>query len=395
MEKYESSKSSYLEKKTYEYFARVFPKKHLHSNLYYRINRDRFETDLLVIFDNKILIVESKSNHLPIAARRGGMLSLERGLEKIVKEAYLQAERVKSYIQSSDIVTFENESGTSVLKLNNKNTKYQFFYVNSTLELLDSLAANPQDLDALNLFQNKNYPWSVNLYDLDIITDTIKSPVYLLHYIHQRLNNHKRGIVQSIDEGVFLGYYFKYGNFYEQAYDSEKKSINRIMLGPDFFDPFEKHYTFGEEKPEIPLSPISDLISNLEKYHQPGFSDIALLLLDFPLHHKSLIKKKIKGKMDKIQRDNYPDGFHIAIPALDIGFSYFTSTTTSSLYKRAKERCLQKHTQHVSRWAMIARNVTDKKNLATVFYYNDNSWKYDPIQESNRHLINVNYFQES
>ena len=392
--KYESSKSGYLEKKTYEYFARVFPK-NLYRNLYYKINRERFETDLLVIFDNKILIVESKSNHLPIAARRGGMSSLETGLEKIVKTAYLQAERVKNYIQSSDIVTFENESGTNVLTLNNKNIKYQFFYVNSTLELLDSLAANPQDLDALNLFQNKNYPWSVNLYDLDIITDTIKSPVYLLHYIHQRLSNHKRGIVQSITEGEFLGYYFKHGNFYEQEYDSEEKSINRMMLGADLFDPFERHYTFEEKKPEIPSNPVSDLIHNLEKYHQLGFSDIALLLLDFPLRHKRLIKKTMKEKMDKIQRDASPDAFYIVVPALDIGFSYFTSTTTSNLYKLAKKRCLlQKYIQRVSRWAMIARNITDKKNLATVFYYNNDSWTYDPVQEANKHLATVKYFQE-
>ena len=87
--------------------------------------------------------------------------------------------------------------------------KYQFFYVNSTLELLDSLATNLEDLDTLNLFPNQNYPWSVNLYDLDIITDSVKSPVYFLHYVHQRLNSHKKGIVKSVAEGEFLGCYFK------------------------------------------------------------------------------------------------------------------------------------------------------------------------------------------
>ena len=99
--------------------------------------------------------MESKSNHLPIAARRGGIPSLEKGLKKIVKKAYVQAERVKNYIQSSDIATFENKSGKNILEINNKNTKYQFFYVNSTLELLDSLATNLEDLDTLNLFLNQ------------------------------------------------------------------------------------------------------------------------------------------------------------------------------------------------------------------------------------------------
>ena len=191
-----------------------------------------------------------------------------------------------------------------------------------------------------------------------------------------------------------MGCYFKSGNLYDQVYSSENR-LDLVWLAGDFFDPFEKHYVLGEEKPEIPLNPISELIHNLEKYHQPGFSDIVLLLLDFPHYHKKSIKKKIKEKVNKIQRDGAPDGFHIAVPSLDIGFSYFTATTTSNLYKLAKKRCLlQKYTQKLSRWGMIARNVTDKKNLTTVFYYNDDSWKYDPVQESNKHLVGKNYFQD-
>lgn len=392
--KYESAKSKYLENKTYEYFSRLFPTKDMYQNLFYKINQDRMETDLLIIYDNKIIVVESKSNHLPIAAKRGGMKSLEKGLKKIIKKAYLQAKRTREYIRSSEEVSFENEAGEEILRINNKNNDYEFIFINSTLEVLDSFAANLKELDVLELFEENDYPWSVNLYDLDVITDCIPSLVYLLHYIHQRLESQKRGIFRSITEGEFLGYYFKNGNFYEYAYDIGRP-IGRISLIPGFFDQFENHYVFDEKKPTIEIeSTLAGLIKNMEKYHQKGFTDITTLLLDFPIGERKMIGKKMKQKLIKIEKDKSPDGFFAAFPEpYNIGFSYFTSPTTTDFYKHAKKRMLLcKYNQKITKWAMIGRNYNDKKNFATFFYYVDEPWKHDELLENDLEAIQTNYF---
>jgi len=391
---YVASKSKYLEDKTYEYFLRIFPEKYIHRNLFYWLNGKRLETDLLVFYDNKIILVESKSNHLPISAKRGGLESLEQGLKKIIKKAYIQAKNAQSYIQTSKLAVFENESGKEILKINGSEENFHFILVNSTLEILDTFATNLRELDVLGFFENNDYPWSINLYDLDVITDCIPSSSYFLHYIHQRLETQKKGVFSSITEGEFLGYYFKYGNFYEHVYESGKP-IARIALAADFFDQFEKYYLFSEKKPSIDIEPtLGELIKNLEKYYPKGFTDITSLLLDFPLDQRKIIAKKMKKKLAKTKNDQTPDEFYVAIPdPYDIGFSYFTSITTTEFHNRAKKRMLLcKYGKKIKRWAMIGRNVSDTKNFATVSYYENSEWKHDESLENDLSFINSNYF---
>ena len=79
---------------------------------------------------------------MPPAARRGGIKTLEKGLKKIIKKAYLQAKTTREYIQSAEKVTFENESGKETLLIDTKKNEYQFIFINSTLETLDMFQAN-------------------------------------------------------------------------------------------------------------------------------------------------------------------------------------------------------------------------------------------------------------
>jgi len=37
----------------------------------------------------------------------------------------------------------------------------------------------------------------------------------------------------------------------------------------------------------------------------------------------------------------------------------------------------RKYQQKITRWAMIGRNVEDKKNFATFFLYDDSTWQQD------------------
>lgn len=388
--KYESAKSKFLENKTFECFSRIFPTKNMYQNIFYRVEDRRLEADLLIVYDNKIVLVESKSNHLPLSAKRGGVKSLEQGLKKIIRKAYLQAKNTRNYIQSSDTVSFEDESGKEILKINNKENNFQFILVNSTLEVLDSFAANLKELDALELFEKEDYPWSVNLYDLDVITDCISNPAYFLHYIHQRLMSQKKGIFRSITEGEFLGYYFKNGNFYEYAYDTGRP-IAHISLAADFFDPFEKYYVFGEEKPSIKIERILDeLIKNMTKYQQKGFTDIVTLLLDFPLEQRKLLARAMEKKFNKTIKTGKVDGKTMALPTpYDIGFSYFTSPSmTKEFYQFAKlQHKRRKYQQKITKWATIGRNVSDKKNFATFIIYENTPWEFNQELENDVQTI--------
>ncbi|MCA9828197.1 MAG: hypothetical protein KC444_07400 [Nitrosopumilus sp.] len=380
---YDDAKSKYLENKTYEFFSRVFPQKYLYQNLFYKFEDKRSETDLVLIYDEKIFIIESKSNHVPLSAKRGGITSLEHSLKKIIKKAYDQAVNVRMYIESKDLVEFENKKGEVILTINSKETNFEFFYINVTLENLGSIGTNLKELDVLKSFTKNEYPWSVNLYDLDIISDCIPEPAYFIHYLEQRIKAQNQNIFHSVEEIDFLGYYHKVGNFYRELLDPDLKA-SHISIAPEYYDVLDKHYLFGEQKPELVMpSTLDKLIKNMQKYHQKGFTKITSLLLDFPQEQRKMISKSIEEKFNKTVKTGKPDGITstLGVP-FDIGFSYFTSSTMTNFYQDCKKQMMRrKYQQKITRWAMIGRNVEDKKNFATFFLYDKNSWKHDSEME--------------
>lgn len=392
LDKFNESKSVYLEDKSYEFFSRIFPKENLYRNLRFDFNGQNFETDLLLLYDDKIFVIESKSSHLPLSAKRGGIVSLENGLKAIVKKAYTQGSNVRDYINSQQTVKFQDEQKNTVLELT-LIPENEFFFINVTTENLGLIGTNLKRLDILDLFTDDEYPWSVNIYDLDTVSDCISEPAYFIHYLEQRIRAQKQDIFEAVEEIDFLGYYYKNGNFYTELVASGHTTS--IMISPDFYQILDNCYLLDKPKPQMNIPKILDeLIKNMQKYRQKGFTKVTSLLLDLPYAQRKLLSSKIKQKLVKIGKDKCPDGFYLALPdPYDIGFSYFTSTTTTDFHKHAKKRMLLcKYDNKIKRWAMIGRNINDKKNFTTVYYYDDSDWAYDEELENDIPLIPINYF---
>jgi len=371
LDKFNESKSIYLENKSYEFFSRIFPKENLYRNLHFDFNGQNFETDLLLLYDNKIFVIESKSSHLPLSAKRGGIISLENGLKAIVKKAYTQGSNVRDYIKSQQTVKFQDEQKNTVLELT-LIPENEFFFVNVTTENLGLIGTNLKRLDILGLFTNDEYPWSVNIYDLDTVSDCISEPVYFIHYLEQRIRAQKQDIFESVEEIDFLGYYYKNGNFYTELVASG--NVASIMISPDFFGVLDNCYLLDKPKPQMNIPKILDeLIRNMQKYRQKGFTKITSLLLDLPYLQRKLVSTKIKQKLKTKSLKGKFDGFFIVLdPPYDVGFSYFVADTMKGFHAFAKEKANQRKTERqISRWAVIGRNIKDDKNFATFFIYDE------------------------
>lgn len=382
-QKYNKAKSDYLEDKAYEFFARVFSEQNLYRNLYFRFNQQRFECDLLLLYDNKIFIIESKSSHLPLSAKRGGMDSLRDSLKAIVRKAYRQGTNVRDYIKSAPNVNFEDENGNVVLIINYKPDN-EFFFVNVTFENLGMIATNLKKLDALGLFTENEYPWSVNIYDLDIVTDLITEPAYFIHYLEQRIRAQNQDIFESAEEIDFLGYYFKIGNFYAELVSANRLDV--IMIAPEYFGVLDECYLFDKPKPKLSIpKQLDELIKNMQKYKQRGFTKITSLLLDFTQKEREIIAKALEKRFVNTLKTGKVNGFSSMLPApYDIGFSYFTSASmTKKFYQFTKiQYRRRKYQRKITRWAVIGRNTSDKKNFASFFLYDDKPWEFDQELEN-------------
>ena len=390
--KYESGKSKYLAESTFEYIARIFPEKQLYKNLFYTVGQTRHEVDLLALYDNKILVVDSKSNLMYNAEMRDRNYGNDSKHTTDTENMETPDQRVKRYIQSSDVATFENESGDVILTLDNKNKQYDFMFTSVVLSSDDL-----PDISEYDATSQNDRQWVVHLHDLNMVTAFITSPLYFLHYIHQHLFGYNKVMRKPFEEVYFLAIYLKTGNFYDHDDEFNKCQPRDYPLEVDIEEKFESFLDDKENftAPPIPLNPISDLIENLEKYNQPGFSDIVFLLLDLQIKDKKFVEGAIKKYLKETSKHGQPNDFHTCAPSLNLGFSYFIADTTTNLYKLAKRRTiLHKYEHRISRWGMICRNVNDKKNAATGFYYNDDPWKFDPELESRAKSADSNFFDD-
>ncbi|MGI0047874.1 MAG: hypothetical protein ACREBB_11935 [Nitrosotalea sp.] len=369
-------RAKYLENKSYTFFSRVFPEKCLFQNACYWIGKNMMEVDLLVVYDNKIFIVESKSGDLPLSAKKEGVGKFQIRLMDLVKKALLQATGARDYIKSQPKVKFWNKSKDKILtEIDSSKNDYEFFFIDVTLEHLGSFATSLKNLDAFNFFKENEYPWSVYLYDLDVVTDLLDQPIYFIHYLEQRMIAQDQNIFESSIELGLLGYYLIYGTFHPRVL-TDSENLGGISLLPDYMDSIEKHYVFGEKKPRLAVpKKLEELLLNMQGYRQKGFTKITSLLLDFPLHYKKSIDKKLTRIFKQTNKNNIPNGFTRALEKpFDIGFSYFTSFGMKNFYKYAVNKYKsRKDEQKITRWATIGRNVLDKKNYATFFIYDDSA----------------------
>jgi len=367
-------KSSYLENKSHEFFSRVFPENCLFPNACYWIRRDRMEVDLLIVYDNKIIIVESKSGKLPLSAKREGQQKLQTRLIDLVQKALSQATAARDYIKSQPTVKFWNKSKDKVLvEINSSETKYEFFFIGVTLEHLGSLGTSLKNLDAFNFFKENDYPWSVYLHDLDVVTDLLDEPVYFIHYLEQRMIAQNQDTFSSPLELSLLGYYLTHGTFHTRVL-TDSENVGRISILPDFIDPIEDYYLLNKKKPRLKVPKnLEELLLNMQKYRHEGFTKVTSLLLDFPLPYKKSIEKKLAKIFEQCKRNRIPNGFTTSLgKPFDIGFSYFTSFGMKDFYKYAlNKHKTRKQEQKITRWATIGRNALDKKNYATFFIYDD------------------------
>jgi hypothetical protein len=369
-------KSNFLETKSIEFFSRVFPEKCLFPNACYWIGRDRMEVDLLIVYDNKIIIIESKSGKLPLSAKRDGQEKLQKRLIDLIQKALLQATGARDYIKSQPLVQFWNKSKDKILvEINSSDTAYEFFFIGVTLEHLGLIGTSLKNIDAFNFFQAGEYPWSVYLHDLDVVTDLLDEPIYFIHYLEQRMIAQTENIFSSPLELSLLGYYLTHGTFHTRVL-TDSENVGIISLMPALMDPIENYYLLDKEKPKLAIPKnLEELLMNMQKYHQKGFTKISSLLLDFPLHYKKMMEKKLARVFEQTSKNRVPNGFTLAIgKPFEIGFSYFTSFGMQNFYKYVVKQYKTRKQEHkITRWATIGRNVLDKKNYATFFIYDDDA----------------------
>ena len=309
--RYQKRKGEYLEEMSLEYIAALFPGSEVYGKLYYRIEENgaskRVETDGLVIYDDNLFIIEAKAGQLHPSAHRGSIIKIKNDVGKLISDAYDQALRTKNYILSVSEPIFEYQSGKTALKIENPSKFRNIFLVNTTLENLGELSTHLNSLRQYNLIEGKEWPWSVYINDLRVISELIETPSEFLLYLQRRIRANDFPAFSAADELDFFSVFLREGLYFE---DGRLGSVD-VYRVVGYTDAIDRYYhaqmglTSGGEKPKLNiLKEYRDLIRKIEATQKFGFSFVTTTLLSFDseIHSKligcikSLISRANGGK---------------------------------------------------------------------------------------------------
>jgi len=288
--KYVQHLSNWMEHEATNILKRVFPANHVYQQLTYPDpDKEKGETELdgAVQWGPFLLLIEVKGRQFRPQSRLGDIARLRDDLRKNIEEAHVQANRAKRYIQGNDTVVFREKASGRELTVSKSNLR-RIYPISVTLHFFAGLTTQLSRLKSLGLFGESDYPWSVSLADLDTITEFVKTPDILLHYIKRRIElqgSESRIVSDELDLfGVYLDTRLPPSLLWERKTDDGQSfDFMNIGGGSERFDDWYQYQRGFGEKPIIRLDLPDNVIELLDEFRRRDEDHarwIAFALLD-------------------------------------------------------------------------------------------------------------------
>lgn len=385
---YQKARGTYLVNQALGYFENLLPGARAFQNVYYLTTIDsrsfRAETDGLILFDGNLFIIEGKAGSLSEPARRGAPLSLKRDVTKLVGEPFEQASRTKEFITENEKPRFEYENGTEALVIDQPTEVNNIYLVNVTLENLGHLSTQLAPLKQLDLLKGRDWPWSVMLNDLRVISEISESPSEFLVYLRRRIRANDYPQFDSSDELDFFMYYLRDGLYFE---DDRLKNLDHFKPH-GYTEDLDRWYDYkagrvsSGNKPRLEIpEEFQAVIRRLERGAKPRFSEVTTTLLDFDVATMQMILDQVSHASLLRAQDGKERELTLMLKHSELGLTIYFLTNQTSM-NRARKYCeLKMYQWKARRWLLLI--VDDKNELGSGdFKFFRKEWAFDPKMEA-------------
>lgn len=385
---YQKARGRFLVRKALEYLGTLMPGAKIYEELYYPIINGqikRAETDGIVLFDANLFIVEGKAGSFTTPARRGALSRLKRNVTELVDEAYEQALRTRRFISETEKPRFEYENSAEALVIENKHLFKNIYFINVTLENLGHLSAHLTSLKNLNLIRGKEWPWSVFLNDLRVISEIIETPSEFLVYLQRRLRANDHPQFHTADELDFFMYYLYEGLYFE---DDKLKNLD-VFRPHGFTEDLDRYYDYkagrvsSGEKPRLKIpEAYKALIRRIETTGKQGFSEVTTVLLGLDVESMEDILSNIEHAKQLSISEERDHDFTLVFSSSNLGVTVSVSSNRkANSIKNVSEYCALKMYQlKLSKWVFLAIDTNNSIETYDFRVFNK-TWSYNPKME--------------
>jgi hypothetical protein len=391
-QKYQKHKSKWLEDKITEYLSKIFPLKNICKNLTYP-NPDKSdgsiaEIDFVIEWGPFLVLIEAKAKQFRIESQLGDAGRLRTDIKANVEDAFEQVRRAARYIEKSAKPKFIKRKSNQELVIN-KNNIQRTYLLTVSQHYMAGLATDLAALKSLELFKDDEYPVSLCLADLEIISEFCDGSDVFLHYIERRLATQKEKVFVCTDEIDFFGAYLDTRLRIEDRFLKKgERKPNWINLGPwsNEFDDWMK-YKRGNisEPPSIRLKVPDEIQEILEELRKNDSDDaakwIAFALLDMSDKCLAMISKAVKD----LRKAELTSGKFRRLVVQDqdtvISFTASLDLPKPLLHKRTAERAIiEKYRRKALKSISFGIMVLDSKLIECASWL-EGPWEPDEKME--------------
>lgn len=374
-------RGQYSEAFSKECLARVFGSSHVFSNVEIRESKGKLlgEIDVLVLFGDRALVIQSKSKRLTLEARKGNDLRLKDDFQKGIQAAYDQGLQCAKALSGS--YEFVSRDSGPIAVPNN------IIEISILCVLADHYPALSFQARQFLVFEESELiapPFVMDVFTLDVLSEMLRSPLRFLSYINRRTRYSDRLV--AAHELTILAYHLKRNLWIQERYDLFALSDD-ISVDLDVAMMVRREGLQGKGTPDGILTRLNNtqvgrLIERIE--HTPNPSTIALGFELLSINEDAI--QAIGRGIDLITQVAHRDGKHhdftIALGNGESGLTVHCNDYRPDLAeRRLGEYCVRrKYAQKAPRWfGLCLRPGTADLRFGI---YLKGEWKYDTSLEA-------------
>lgn len=207
-------RGAFTEKFAARRLAGVFGREHVHTNVNLHRGKDiAAEADVLVIFGDRLIIVQAKAKKLTIAARKGNDNQLKADFAAAIQDSYNQGWACADELLAGGCRLIDNDGKDVELPSRIKEV-FLFSLVSEHYPALAFQASQSLNFQTTDVIRP---PFVMDVFLLDTLTEMLTTPLRFLSYVNLRVAVTDKLV--SGHELTVLGYHIKRNLWLEKKYD--------------------------------------------------------------------------------------------------------------------------------------------------------------------------------
>ncbi len=308
------------------------------------------EIDVLVVFGDRLVLVQNKSKRLTHEARKGNDQQLKDDFAKAIQEAYDQAQSCAEMIMEGECALELADGQAFSLPAKPK----EVFLFTVIADHYPALSFQAGQFLSTSEVVGVRAPFVMDVFLLDAMTEMLDTPLRLLTYASLRAKHAGRLAINH--ELTTLGYHLKLNLWLN-------KDIDFAMLQDDLSADLDLSMSVrrdgvaGTRTPPGILTKFvgtrfGDLINQLENRTDSGMVDLGLLLMTLGEDTCRTIDERVQMIMEMSRRDGRQHDFTIGLGSASDGITFHCNPRSGAEARDVLAGyCYQrKYAQKADRW---------------------------------------------